>query len=160
MTRNSLSASRNGHPAGNTNHEEPSNEVEVKLDRVNELWSRVERKLLRRQPPRNITVEVSCKQTGEHGDYLERHYLGIQRQHGKWRLCHAVEWPQYDEHGPHPDIPANLPWKPITECDLETRIFASQFVDKLRFEVDNTRTFFIPELDQTISRLEDALDAE
>jgi hypothetical protein len=160
MIPNSLSVCRNGHSAGNANQQEPSNEVDVKLDRVNELWSRVERKLLRRQPPRHITVEVHSKQTGEDGDYLERHFLGIQRQHGKWRLCHAVEWPQFDENEPHPDIPANLPWKPITECDLDTRIFASQFVHKLQFEVDNTRTFFIPLLDETIGRLEDALDTD
>jgi hypothetical protein len=140
--------------------EEPNNEVEAKLDRVNELWMRVERKLLNRQPPRHITVEVCYHQTGEDGDYLERHYLGIQKMHGKWRLCHAVEWPQYDEREPHPSIPDNLPWKPITECDLETRIEMSEHVHKLQFEVDNTRTFFIPQLDQTISRLEGALDAD
>lgn len=159
MSRSS-SFSRNGHSANSVNQEEPSNEVDVKLDRVNELWSRIERKLLRRQPPRHITVEVHHEHTGEDGDYLERHYLGIQRQHGKWRLCHAVEWPQHQDPEPYPAIPANLPWKPITECDLETRIFVSKFVDKLTFEVDNTRTFFIPQLDETISRLEDVLDAD
>jgi hypothetical protein len=140
--------------------EEPVNEVEAKLDRVNELWLRVEKKLLNRQPPRHITVEVCYKQTGEHGDYLERHFLGIQKMHGKWRLCYAFDWPQYDEQEAHPAIPNNLPWKPITECDLETRIKMSEYVHKLRSEVDNTRNFFIPQLEQTISRLENALDAD
>jgi len=150
--------SLNGRPRAQS--EEPSNEVEAKLDRVNELWLRIEKKLLDRQPPRHITVEVSRRQTGEDGDYLERHFLGIQKMHGKWRLCWAVDWPQYDEREPYPDIPNNLPWKPITECDLETRIKMSDHVQKLRAEVDNTRTFFIPQLDRTISRLEDVLDVD
>jgi len=149
---------RNGHPAAPA--EEPANEVEAKLDRVNELWTRVERKLLNRQPPRHITVEVCYRQTGEDGDYLERHFLGLQRMHSKWRLCHAVDWPQYDEREPHPAVPNNLPWRPITECDLETRITMSEHVRELQFEVDNTRSFFIPKLDQTISRLEEALDID
>lgn len=158
LNRSSL-VSSNGRPSRQETPE-PSTEVDDKLDRVNELWNRLERKLLRRQPPRRIAVEIHHRVTGEDGDVLERHYLGIQKQHSKWRLCYAVEWPRFHEDEPHPEIPDDLSWKPVTECDLETRVFASNHVEKLKFEVDNTRTFFIPQLDETISRLEDALDDE
>jgi len=129
--------------------EDPKNEVDIKLDRVNDLWMKLERKLLKAQPPRRITCQYSQVETGEDGDITERRYIGIQRHHGNWRICYAVTWDVSDE--------TNLPWKPITECDVETRMDATEGIDSLKFEVDNTRTFFIPALDKAIDCLERAL---
>ncbi len=137
-----------------------SDDVDVRVARVNQLWERIERKLLRRQPPRNITVEIHREVKEENGKYLERRFLGIQRQQGAWRLCLAIDWSEYNEQVAHPEIPPSLSWKPISECDIECWVLASQHWAKLQAEVDLTRTTFIPQLDSTISRLEAALAVE
>ena len=129
--------------------EDPKNEVDVKLDRLNDLWMKLERKLLKEQPPRRITRGYREVHVGEDGDVIERRYIGIQRHHGKWRICYAVTWDQSDE--------SNLPWKPITECDIETRVDATKGIGVLKFEVGHTRTFFIPAVDEAIDRLEKSL---
>ena len=162
MDRKSLVPSRNGH---SRNNEEPSNEVDAKLDRVNELWSKMERKLLKLAPPRLIGVEVHRRDAcNEDGPLIERHFLGIRKNHPKWRICYAVQWVDDNphEHVSRSDVPQHLDWRPISECDLETRLMMAnqKFIEQLKFEVDNTLTFFIPKLDTAISQLEDALDAD
>jgi hypothetical protein len=143
MPRTDIIRNRNGQPT-----EEPKNAVDVKLDRVNELWMTLERKLLKEQPPRRIACGYR-ELCDEHGDVVEEHYIGIQRHHGRWRICHAVAPSTSDE--------SNLPWKPITECDVETRVEATKAIDKLKVQVEETGKYFIPALDKAIDRLEKSL---
>src|SRR5260370_3814925 len=78
--------SQNGKPL--TEHhggEYVKNEVDVKLDRLTDLWTKVERKLLNEQPPRRIT----CVYHPQESERAERRFLGIQRHSGKWRGCSA-----------------------------------------------------------------------
>lgn len=134
---------------------ESSDEVDAKLEQLDQLWNRLERRLLRRQPPRDITVEIHRELKEENGKHLERRFLGIQRQRGVWRLCFAVDWSPYDER--EPQLPSSLSWKPIIECDYESRVFASQHVEKLKVEIDNSTNSSDPQLDSAISLLEAAL---
>jgi hypothetical protein len=124
------------------------NEVDVKLDRITDLWMKVERKLLREQPPRRIACWYGTEVRGE--DIAEHQFLGIQRQSGRWRICYASVWGAIDEE--------KLPWKPIVECDALTRADAVRGIDQLKREVATTRKLFIPALDKAISTLEDTLD--
>ncbi len=126
------------------------NEVDHKLDRINELWLKLEKRLLTAQPARRIACLYHREDAGPDGDITERRFLGIQRQAGKWRLCYAIVW------GCVPD--ERFPWKPIVECDMETRADAVRGVEQLNCEVQKTRTVFIPTLDKAISALEAALD--
>jgi hypothetical protein len=132
--------------------EDPRNEVDVKLDRVNDLWMKLERKLLKEQPPRRIACQYDASKfvQDDGAEWDQSDFIGIQRYHGKWRICYGsiVEC----QSGQVPDN-----WKPITECDLETRIDATKGIDKLKFEVANTRAFFIPALDEAIEQLENAI---
>ncbi len=131
------------------------NEVNIKLDRINDLWMKVEKKLLKEEPPRRITCNYDTVEVDEYDPDMgcccgtARAYLGIQRHAGKWRICYASTWNKSGED--------NLPWKPIVECDVGTRMDAVAGIDCLKREVANTRTFFIPKLDKTIDKLEQAL---
>ena len=131
------------------------NEIDLKLDRINELWNQLERKLLKDQPPRRISCVYDPKWTGEEQDpeelNVEEHrYLGIQRHGGKWRVCYAITWDHREEE--------TLPWKPVVECDVETRMDATRGIDQLKSHVRNTGTDFIPALNKAISGLEDAIN--
>jgi hypothetical protein len=147
---------RNGKPS--TQHESDTteyvkNEVDLKLDRLNELWMKLERKLLTQEPPRRICcLYYKSAEPDEHDprDAIERRYLGIQRHAGKWRVCYANVWACIRED--------EFPWKPILECDAPTRAEAVRGIDDLKSEVRKTRSVFIPQLDKAISTLEDAID--
>lgn len=145
--------SRNGqHLAHPTNPDESvKNEVDQKLDRLNDLWMKLEKKLLNKEPPRRIACLYQTRDgLGEDGDIEERRYVGIQRFSGKWRVCFAITWDC---------APVDkLPWRPIAECDVETRADAVKGIDLLKDEVRKTRKVFIPVLDKAISDLETALD--
>ena len=126
------------------------NEVDHKSDRLNDLWMRLEKELLKAQPPRRITCAYfSETHENDEGEFEERRYLGIQRHGGKWRICHAVT-----SNGAGDE---NLPWRPIAECDRETRMDATNGIVRLRKAVEQTRTLFIPALDAAIEKLESAL---
>jgi hypothetical protein len=147
-------ARRNGQLSAHllaTTGEPAKNEVDLKLDRVNDLWMKLEKKLLNKQPPRRIACLYESREgLGEDGDIEERRYLGIQRFTGKWRVCYAIVWSSVEED--------RLPWKPIADCDVETRAHAVKGIDLLKEEVRKTRTVFIPVLDRAINALELALD--
>ena len=130
------------------------NEIDIKFDRINDLWMKVEKKLLKEQPPRRITCIYRSFEVEEYdGEQAYcgrvRRYLGIQRHAGKWRVCYASTWSKADEE--------NLPWKPVAECDMDSRMEATDGIELLKREVANTRTTFIPKLDETIEKLERAL---
>jgi hypothetical protein len=138
------------HPDADTG-EYVKNEVDLKLDRINDLWMKLERKLLKEQPPRRIACLYHRDENmGEDADITESRYLGIQRHSGKWRVCYAIVW----------DCVAadKFPWKPIVECDVETRADAVKGIGQLKRDVRETRKLFIPALDKAISTLEHALD--
>jgi len=128
------------------------NQLDLKLDRNTELWNELERKLLRAQPPRRIVCAFEPKEYDiDEGTFVERRYLGIQRHGGKWRICHAVTWDNRGED--------TLPWKPVVECDAETRMDATERIEQLTCQVRDTGRTFIPALDNANSLLEDAIAA-
>jgi hypothetical protein len=136
-----------------TEGEYVKNEVDQKLDRLNELWTKVEKKLLTKEPPRRLwclyytsAAEPDCDPDGP----VERRFLGIQRHAGKWRVCQATVWGLVSDD--------QFPWRPVLECDAPTRADAVRGIEELKREVRKTRTIFIPQLDKAISALEGALD--
>jgi hypothetical protein len=69
-----------------------SNEIDIRLEKLNELWRAMEGKLLGTQPPREICCTYGHPLTDEYGDELGRHVLGIQKVGGKWRVSHATRY--------------------------------------------------------------------
>jgi hypothetical protein len=119
------------------------NVVDVRLDKLTELWAVMEAKLLGMQPPRQIAV--NCIDVhDEHGDEVGGRYLGVQRIGGKWRVCYGEGW-----HGKEP-----TEWRPIVECDIETRVRLAGYVQRLEYQVKETGRTFLPELDEAIAELE------
>ncbi len=150
--------SRNGNPSHQHQSETleyVKNEVDLKLDRLSELWTKLERKLLTKEPPRRICIlyYTSVAESCEDGSELtERRFLGIQRHGGKWRICSATAV------GLHPRG-EEFPWKPIPpECDAPACADAVTGIEEPKREVRKTRSLFIPKLDKAISSLEDSLD--
>ncbi len=147
--------SQNGKPSTQLDPDAASsdyvkNEVDVMLDRINDLWMKLERKLLREQPPRRIACWYDSKEIAKHGEIMEHRFLGIQRHSGKWRICYANVCGVIDEE--------KLFWKPVVECDVLTRADAVRGINQLKREVGNTRKLFIPALEKAISTLEEALN--
>lgn len=123
---------------------EVSNEIDCKLERLNQLWRNVERQLLTAAPPRHIAFDYQ-EHGDEYGDAAGYSCLGIQRYASKWRICQGMRSVQQSLE--------QASWKPITDCDVETRMEASKHIGRLQHHVDETRRTFLPELDEAISNL-------
>jgi hypothetical protein len=122
------------------------NEVDLRLDRLSDLWKNVENALLTRAPAREISVICDAHSSGD--AYYETYILGIQRCAGKWRVAYECVTPY-----------GRSDWRPIMECDRKTRVRMAKpaYIDQLRVEVDRTHSQIIPELDAAIQNLESAL---
>jgi hypothetical protein len=128
------------------------NEVDLRMDRLNDLWAGLEKKLLAMQPPRFLWCHYDTEQYGEDGELEQNYCLGIMRHSGKWRICHGT----YDSA----KDPDQIAWKPITECNIETRVKATQGINNLKYEVTLTGRKFIPEMDAAIDKLQAALETK
>lgn len=125
------------------------NEIDIRLDKLNELWQAMEGKLLGMQPPRQICCHY-FDHHDEDDDVVERLFLGIQRHGSKWRVCHAIVPGSTKE-------PEAKDWKPITDCSIEIRVKAADHVHRLEYHVTQTGKRFIPDLDRAITKLEKAI---
>jgi hypothetical protein len=130
------------------------NEVDLRLDRVSDLWRSIENALLSRAPGRDISVVCDSRTLSEPDEngraYYETDLLGIQRCAGKWRVSYQL----VTAHG-------RSDWRPILECDWETRsrMALPGYIGQLRAQVEMTRSRIIPALDTAIDNLETALAA-
>ncbi len=149
---------RAARPSDAESGEYVKNEIDIMLDRINHLWMKLEKKLLKKEDARRITCNFDTSEAEGQDPQLgywqsvERSYLGIQRHAGKWRVCYARTWNKSGED--------DLPWKPVVECDMDSRMKAAEGIDDLKREVANTRTIFKPKLNETIDKLQRALDED
>jgi hypothetical protein len=125
------------------------NEIDHCLDELTELWAAMEGKLLGMQPPRQIACAYDSI-TDEDGESVGAHYLGIQRHGTKWRVCHASVTYRDPQAGD---------WKPITDCDIATRVKAADHVKQLEREVEETGRKFLPGLKLAIQKLRKRLES-
>lgn len=115
--------------------------IEDRFRRLNELWQKIEAKLLKMAPPRSI-----------HGIYKEEggmyYFIGLRKIHNKWRVSIAES--KSSDH-------KRATWTAITTAPKTAQLAAVGGLNMLMEEIRKTNTEYLPRLDQAIKNLEDAI---
>jgi len=121
--------------------------LENGLDRLNAMWEQVEQKLIAFQTPRYVNFTYDTQTNPESGESAYS-MLALAKVGGDWRVCYGIF---YDSDHEEPD------WKPITDCSAEIRVEAAKHVSKLKEEIIRTAEGFLPEIENAIASLDEAL---
>jgi hypothetical protein len=124
-----------------------------RYDQLNALWLRAEEELTKFHIPRPVSYPYLKYEEDYQNPLSEvNHCLGVQRIKGKWRVCHAFDYPYrgYPEFEPT--------WTPITDCSVEIRVQAAKHIPQLREAVVKSAEGFIPKVDEAIKELRNALN--
>ncbi len=129
--------------------------TDERLDHLTGLWREIEKKLIALQQPREVCYVYSRDQSSDpqNPDDQDCRCIGIAKYAGKWRLC-LGEFNTHT-HCYHPY--EAISWRPTTDCTMQERVTAAQYIGKLEIEIIETGEKMLPKLDEAIRQLEERL---
>lgn len=124
-----------------------------RYDKLNELWRKAEDQLRQFMVPSEVVHVYETYVDHEDPDALQHNLatynaLGWVRCKGAWRLCHGVAEDKYS---------GEFYWVPITDCAIDRRKSVVQHFAKLRAQVVAAAAEAVPQLDDAIAQLADAI---
>jgi hypothetical protein len=125
-------------------------EIFHRYDRLNSLWTEVEKYLTRDHIP--CPVEITYRSYAPDEDHANHGWdccndlLGLQKIKGQWRVCHGFR----DDRWPD----ADAGWTPIADCSGVVRSVCAKHVVALEKAIIESAESFIPVVDAAIAELE------
>jgi hypothetical protein len=134
-------------------------ELFSRCEKLDEQWLKMEGKFAKLPIPCGVVyVYHSYTVTGPDGsEGCVRDCLGIQSFRGRWRICHC-SFCVWEDCPPRQE--SELDWTPIANCSPEVRVEAVQHLAGLGREIVEAAERFIPQVDQAIAKLSQALEAD
>jgi hypothetical protein len=131
-------------------NQQANEELSTRYDTITKLLSEAETKLKRLRPPVSVWLAYGSRPLDPDDPNDPRtqwELVGLTKYEDKVRLCHA-----YDS-----DISDISDVRPIVECAAEVRVKAAKMIRKLRLKVIRSKEEFIPQVDEAIKELMEAL---
>lgn len=130
--------------------------LEVRFSQLNSAIEAHETKLKKMMIARNVEYCYASwsdddPHYGKIGEY--QRWIGMIKQKGTWRLCHACHYESYTN-----GWPVEFDWKPLVDASVEDRIKAASQIESLREAIVKSKEKLVPELETAIESLAKTLE--